>query len=153
MNIANNFLGIKYIIKEDKIPAFKNNIIDAFAEIVPNNTAVDAIQKLDKELEKIAIDEPDTEKLVKEFENIITSACRRSFRTSSRVQNLKHKKSVPWWSDELTMLRKRTNATRRRYQKTRNSEELREQRRNQYVEAKRTYERTMARAKMQSWNT
>ena len=108
MNIVNNFLGIKYIIKEDKIPAFKNNIIDAFAEIVPNNTAVDAIQNLDKELEKIAIDEPDTGELLKEFENIITSACRRSFRTSSRVQNLKHKKSVVRRTNHVNPLRHRT---------------------------------------------
>ena len=84
------------------------------AEKPDDEVACGILAVVDKELEKIAIDEPDTGKLGKECENIITAACRRSFRTSSRVQSLKHKTCVPWWSDELTMLRKRTNATSRR---------------------------------------
>ena len=45
-------------------------------------------------------------------------------------------KSVPWWTDELTVMRKRTNALRRRDQRTRKHEGLREQRKTVYLAKK-----------------
>jgi len=40
------------------------------------------------------------------------------------------------WSEELTIMRKCLNELGHRYQRTRNSEEIREQRRSQYLEGK-----------------
>jgi DNA-dependent RNA polymerase auxiliary subunit epsilon len=45
-------------------------------------------------------------------------------------------------------MRKRLNAVRRRYQKTRNSEELREQVRSQYLEGKARYAATIKKKKL-----
>jgi len=45
-------------------------------------------------------------------------------------------KTVPWWTQELTVLRKRTNAVHRLYQRTRNNDDLREKRKAQYTKVK-----------------
>jgi len=49
----------------------------------------------------------------------------------------------------LTVMRKRMNALRRRYQRTRNNGDLREQRRSQYLEGKARYAATIK--KITSW--
>ena len=43
-------------------------------------------------------------------------------------------KSVPWWTKELTIKMKRLNALRRCYQRTKNNEQLREQRKSKYYQ-------------------
>jgi hypothetical protein len=60
-------------------------------------------------------------------------------------------KSVPWWSAELPILRKSVNAIRRRYQRTRDSDELREQRRTQYLDVIGKYAATNKKEKSISW--
>jgi len=57
------------------------------------------------------------------------------FKTNTGKKNSK-KKSVPWWTESLTIMRKRVNACRRQYQRTRNDEEQRERRKQKYVEEK-----------------
>ena len=71
------------------------------------------------------------DKIVEEFHEVLDLACRSSFKISRVTKTASTHKSVHWWSAELTVLRKRVNALRRRYQRTRDSEELREQRRAQ----------------------
>jgi hypothetical protein len=61
------------------------------------------------------------------------------------------RKSVPWWNAELNVLRKRANALRRLYQRTKNNEELRNYRETQYLESKSTYAATIRREKRKSW--
>jgi len=51
----------------------------------------------------------------------------------------------------LTVMRKRTNALRRRYQRTRKHEGLRERRKTIYLAEKAKYEATIKREKIQSW--
>jgi len=60
-------------------------------------------------------------------------------------------KAVPWWTEELTIMRKSLNALGHRYQRTRNSEEIREQRRSLYLEGKATYMPTINKEKINSW--
>lgn len=48
-------------------------------------------------------------------------------------------------------MRKRTNALRKRYQRTKQDQALREQRKALYMEGKRTYERTIKKEKLASW--
>jgi hypothetical protein len=57
-------------------------------------------------------------------------------------------KSVPRWTKELTVMRKRTNALRRRYQRMRNNDELRKQRKAIYIEGKARYEATIKKEKI-----
>jgi hypothetical protein len=48
-------------------------------------------------------------------------------------------------------MRKRLNALRRRYQRTRNNEDLRQQRKAQYTEGKARYASTIKKEKISSW--
>jgi hypothetical protein len=65
-------------------------------------------------------------------------------------QTTKHN-SVPWWTEELTLMRKRTNALRRRFQRTTNNEVLMERRKNQYHKEKSKYKATITREQTKSW--
>ena len=66
--------------------------------------------------------ERDLEMFVDTFREALQSACRKSFKTISTENTTKKKKSVPWLTESLTIMRKRINALRRIYQKTRNNE-------------------------------
>ena len=71
-------------------------------------------------------------------------------------RNLPHtfakEKSVPWWTDALTTLRKRTNALRRRYQRTLNNEELRKNRNTNTSEGKGSTKRQLGKKKLAHGN-
>ena len=59
-------------------------------------------------------------------------------------------KLVPCWTEELTIKRKKLNALRKCYKRTKNNEELREHRKNRYYEEKTTYQATIKREKLNS---
>jgi len=82
---------------------------------------------MDINLSTVALKENDMEKLVDTFTEAMQSACRKTFKIISTGNKTKKKKSVPWWTDSLTIMRKRINAIRL-YHRTRNNEELRESR-------------------------
>jgi hypothetical protein len=71
-------------------------------------------------------EEADIEKSTEEFHVILKTACNKTYRKYRTSRKTTTHKSVPWWTEELTVLRKRTNALRRRHQRTRNNDELRE---------------------------
>ena len=84
------------------------------------------------------------------MEEVIQSACRRTFQHSHSINKNSKKKSAPWWSVGLTAMRKKVNANRRLYQRTRNGEALKERRKATYMEAKRTYQAETKKAKCTS---
>jgi hypothetical protein len=47
----------------------------------------------------------------------ITAACNKAFKVSRVVKQSIQKTTVLWWTEELTVLRKRANALWRRYQR------------------------------------
>ena len=55
------------------------------------------------------------------------AACDKSFGQRA-MKKITSNKSVSWWTEELAEIRKRTNALRRRYHRSRKHEGLREQR-------------------------
>jgi hypothetical protein len=57
----------------------------------------------------------------------------------------------PWWTDSLSIMRKKTNACRRLFQRTRNDVALRETRKQHYIEAKRKYQAGIRKEKFNSW--
>ena len=91
------------------------------------------------------------EKLIEEFHEVLKAACDESFRKHQGTRKTLNNRSVPWWTEELTVMRKRTNALRRRFQRTRNNEGLMEQRKTSYLEEKVRYEATIKREKIHSW--
>jgi len=67
--------------------------------------------------------EPEMDIIVEKFHEVLDLACRNSFKTLRATKTALLNKSVPWWTEELTILRKRLNALRRRYQRTRDSDD------------------------------
>ena len=93
----------------------------------------------------------DIENAVGKYQNSIAAACKRSFKERKLFQKTIGYKSVPWWMGELTIMRKKINAMKRRYQRTIHDNNLREVRKHQYLQEKRKYEATLRKAKIQSW--
>jgi len=81
---------------------------------------------LDKTLCTRVFEETDFETLIEEFHEVLKLACSKSFRAHRASTRATSNNSVPWWTEELTIMRKRLNALRRRYQRTRNNEDLRQ---------------------------
>ena len=72
---------------------------------------------LDNKLYKRIIKDNYTEQQIEEFSEAMRRACVQSFK--KRPQEHHANRSVPWWTQELTAMRKITNYLRRKYQKTR----------------------------------
>jgi hypothetical protein len=70
---------------------------------------------VDVHLSTVASKENDLEMLVDTFTEALQSTCRKTFETISTENKTKIKKSVPWWTDSLTILQKRLNTLRRLY--------------------------------------
>ena len=62
---------------------------------------------LDSTLSKRATSGSDIEKTIDEFYEDPTTTCNESFRTQLTNKKATKKRSVPWWTDELTIMRKR----------------------------------------------
>jgi hypothetical protein len=106
-------------------------------------------EELDKRL-AVKTTEEDLEQLVDNFSKALQTSCWRSFPTTTRKKN-NFKKSVPWWTDSLSIMWKRANACRRLYQRTRNDEELRECRKQKDIEEKRKLQAGIKHEKLNSW--
>jgi len=59
-------------------------------------------------------------------------------------------KSAPWWTTELTIMRKKINAMRRRYQRTISGENLMEDRKQLYQQEKKKYAAALRKTKISS---
>jgi len=105
---------------------------------------------LDSELATQTKETHDTEKVVDKLQEAITMACDNSFRNAENNPKWMKYKLVPWWTQELTIKRKRLNALRRRYQRTRTIEE-RETRKKTYHEDKSRYQAAIKKEKLNSW--
>jgi len=95
--------------------------------------------------------ESDIEKAIEEFHEVLMVACNESFRTKRVSKRMTLNRTMPWLTEELTIMRKRLNELRRRYKRTRNNEELRHQREAQYLEGKGRYTSTIKKEKLSSW--
>ena len=145
------FENTKYIIREEEIEEFNRVLIDEFSKILHNETSTNDAEELDQKLSSLVNTGTDPQKIIREYEDTITTACRKCFRTSKMTKNLFKTKSVPWWTQELTILRNKTKALRRRYQRTNNNEALREEQKTKYLEGKRKYQNTIRKEKTDSW--
>jgi phosphatidate phosphatase PAH1 len=91
------------------------------------------------------------EKFIDTFAEALQTARRKPFKTLSTDNKINKKKSVPWWTDNLTTMQKKKNALRRVYQRTRNNEKLRESRKQKYFEGKKKYQFEIRKEKFNSW--
>ena len=76
----------------------------------PNNFAA-----CNKDLsQKVKISD-DTGEVIQKFTSTVTTACDASFQVLRPGKRTSKERSVPWWNNKLTTLRKKNLAMRRRY--------------------------------------
>jgi len=93
----------------------------------------------------------DTDELMSKFTSTVTATCDAAFKVSRAGDRVTKGRRVPWWTSERTILGKRALALRRRYQSTRNDDNLRQERKLQYREGKRHYHAKLQEEKLKSW--
>jgi hypothetical protein len=143
-----NNMGVRYITKQEDYKKFDVNLVTNFTSTFNCINKTD-INSLDVELTG-KVNQYNTEALIHDCFSCVTAACKTAFRISKGRQP-KTRRTVPWWNDELTILRKKVNALRRRYQRTVNNNDLRSERKILYFEGKRHYQSKLQEEKFKSW--
>jgi len=101
--------------------------------------------EIDEELSSQAKEYTDIGQFRIKLEEVIQTTCSEICKPPNTEVK---EKTIPWWTELLNIMRKRTNAMRRRYQRTTNNEELRENRKSQYTKAKKEYQAAINREKI-----
>ena len=143
---------IRYKTNEERLTKFQGHFRQAMREklgIVGNGTRD---EDLDGAITLLLTEEgAEYEQRIDELNKALTLASNKSFPIYRTTRSNTVHKTVPWWSSDLTVLRKKTNALRRLYQRTINDEALREKRKTHYYECRATYSATIKQAKIRSW--
>jgi hypothetical protein len=111
------------------------------------------LEKIDQELRNKINFHEEVDELVDTAFSCITAACNKAFKVPRGGKHLINKTTVSWWTEELTVLRKRTNALQKRYQRTINNDNLGQERKEKYFDERCEYEGKMQEAKLKSWKT
>ena len=96
-------------MKSEDIVKFQGNLFRLLEERLNTTNTEGGSVDLDVTLSKRANEGTDIEKLIEEFQEVLKAACDMSFRQRTTKKTITTK-SVPWWTDELNVMRKRTNA-------------------------------------------
>ena len=107
--------------------------------------------KCDVVLGEKVLQSTDTEELMSKFTSVITATCDAKFKVSRHRDRDTKGRSAPWWSSKFTVLRKRALELRRSYQRTRNDDNLPQDRKPRYQERKRLYQAKLQAGKLKSW--
>ena len=131
-----DFQEVRYTVQKGIKQKFQGNLLRSAEKMLCKVKNEGETEDLDKTLCTRVSDRMDIEELIEEFPDVMKSACDESFKKRRASKKAMSNKSIPWRIEELTIMRKRVNALRRMYQRTRNNEELRELRKTQYLEGK-----------------
>lgn len=143
-----NHQGIRFIVREEDFKRFDENFLQGARELL--NSKASNLSQLDQELRNFVSDHPDPEEPTRTFQDIVTTTCKKSFKSRTPTMKVINSKSVPWWTTELTVMRKKVNAQRRRFQRS-TDDAVRQIRKLQYHETKRQYQKAIRREKLKSW--
>ena len=147
-----NHVGKRYHTKTENFKIFEDTLISKALSAFECENNISEPLKRDEEPRNKAMQCTDIEKLITKFTSSITAACDAAFRVSRAGKRVTTEKSVPWWTSELTLLRRKALALRRRYQRTKNDDALRQGRKLQYHEGNPTYQAKLQQQKIKSWN-
>jgi len=143
----------RYIVTQRDTSKFLERFISIMErEVTGISTKEVGVEKLDETLSN-RIQSTKIEEIVEELQDALEKACKTSFRqtgNTNKDKKLEQYKSVPWWTHNLTLLRKKVNA-HMRYQRTKGSTVLREQMKKQYRTVKAEYAQTINKEKYESW--
>ena len=139
----------RYVINEQNYNRFDKNLKELIARTFRMENQEDSAT-MDSNLVAHNKDTNDIENAVEKLQEAIKSSCNISFRIRGKNKTT-NRKSVPWWTEELTIKRKRLNALRRQYQRMKNNEQLREDRKHKFSEERAKYQATIKKEKLNSW--
>ena len=123
-----DYVGLWYIIRNEDFGKYETTLAFNMMTKFKCENNREGLDKIDQELcEKINFYE-DVDELVDTAFSCITAACNTAFKVLKGSKHLIKKPTVSWWIEELTVLRKKTNALQRRYQRTTNNGSLRHER-------------------------
>jgi hypothetical protein len=105
---------------------------------------------LDKYVSLQITNTEDVEDIVNKFNDALTTACNNFFKIRGAFTKTNKHKTVPWWTEELTIARKRVNAFRRKFQRTKINN-LRDQQKSEYYVEMAQYQAKIKNAKIHSW--
>ena len=145
--IQYNHNGPRNIKNEQNYDRFDKNLNDIVATKFQMENTED-LAGLDRDLAMHVTETRDIVSVVENLQKAITMSCNKSFKPRENTRKPTKQKPVPWWTKELTTKRKRLNALIRRYQRTKNNEELREYRKNIYYKEKLKYKSKIKKGKI-----
>jgi hypothetical protein len=106
---------------------------------------------LDKYISSRNANIQDVEDVVNKFSDALTKLCIKSFKISRAAMKTKNRRTVRWWTEDLTIAWKRVKAFRRKYQRKRNNDKLRDQCHTDYQVEKAQHQAKINHSKIQSW--
>jgi len=139
--------GVRYTVTKKDSEKFQVNLLQLMEQrFCGSNSEVGETEELDETLRLRVAKAPNMETIVEELHDVLASACSSSFKIL-RTKKASTHKSVPWWTEGLTVLRKKVNVQRRQYQRTRGNNNLRDERKSQYLATKSEYAATIKKEK------
>ena len=141
----------KYTVNAKSMEKYQGNICRTVEKMIREQSNNNSEDGLDERLYKRILTDNHTAQQIEEFSEAMRRACEQSFKTPKTPRVTQKYKSVPWWTRELTELRKTTNALRRQYQRTRDNADQREKNKATYHDQKSKYAATIKREKTKSW--
>jgi len=145
------YSGMRFIMKEQQHTKFCKTFLNLISKTFQIDKDEENMEEIDEALNAQLKEHKDISEFMEKYEEVIRLTCKETLKLPKQQQTSTKGKSVPWWTDALTILRNRTNALCRRFQRTTNNEELRENRKNRYLEGKRKYQAAIRKEKLNSW--
>jgi len=124
------YSGTRFIMKEQQHTKFCKTFLNLISKKFQIDKDEENMEEIDEALNTQLKEHKDISEFIEKYEEAIQLTCKETLKLPKQQQTPTKGKSVPWWTDALTILRKRTNALRRRFQRTTNNEELRKNRKN-----------------------
>ena len=146
-----HYIGKRYYTREEDYKKFESVLTtNLLSKFKCSNIHGDSY-KYDEELRRKVYQSDNNDEVVEKLTQSITAACDAAFKVSRPRKHISTSKSVPWWTQELTILRKKVVALRRRYQRTTTDDSARLERRLKYQEENRNYQAKIREEKLKSW--
>jgi len=128
--------GQKFTVNTKSMEKYQGNIRRTVEKTIREQSNKNSEDDLDERLYKRILTDNHTAQQIEDFSEAMRRACEQSLKTTKTPKVTNKYKSVPWWTKELTELRKATNVLRRKYQRTRDNAEQREKNKETYLDQK-----------------
>jgi hypothetical protein len=125
INHKNNtkMMGQRFIVNAENMVKYQGNIRRTVESMIRKQSNENSEDDLDERLYKRILMDNNRAQQIEDFSEAIRLACEQSFKTNKAPREPQKHKSVRWWTQELTAMRKTTNSLRREYQRTRDNAE------------------------------